>query len=203
MNLGLLLSGAKLASDVFSSGKNIKNSKKVANEQLKTSEKYYQYNKKQLQDYYEKTYSDNMTAYINDKNKTTEEYNDVNTKLNIAASIEGINLSDSSFANDVQDKLDNEFTINLQNMYTNTINRASELAINKGSMELQLSNRKQDEYNSITDVKNRVELAMTEKVFGSMLNLGVKAYDDYSSFTEKKQDNTFSKYLSSFKFGGV
>lgn len=203
MNLGLLLSGAKLASDVFSSGKNIKNSKKVANEQLKTSEKYYQYNKKQLQDYYEKTYSDNMTAYINDKNKTTEEYNDVNTKLNIAASIEGINLSDSSFANDVQNKLDNEFTINLQNMYTNTINRASELAINKGSMELQLLNRKQDEYNSITDVKNRVELAMTEKVFGSMVNLGVNAYDDYSSFTEKKQDNTFSKYLSSFKFGGV
>lgn len=186
MSVTLFLTGAKLASDVLQGTSKVRGAKQLGNLKKETSEMLYQYNKKQLEKSYISAFQNTMSSYIDNRLKIAEEYQDVNTKLNIQASQDNINLADSSFTNDAQNNLDMEFNKNLQNAYSNLMNQASSLIVNKTTQDVQLDQQRFEQFNNINNAVAQVEQESWDKIASSAMEFGTQAFDEYRANKAKK-----------------
>lgn len=213
MSVTLFLMGAQAISDVAKGVQAVKGAKGLANEKRETLELYKKYNEKQLEEAYDKAFSNSMNKYIDDRLNITNQFEEVNSQLNIQASMSGVNLADSSYTNDAQAQLDSEFNKNLQNSYQNLINQTADIVMWKTTNDMKLE---QQYYNQISDINNavtNVENAMwdkagsslakagrRDKAGSSLANFGMELGKDYSTYGSKKElkgeKGSFKDYLS-------
>lgn len=187
MNPVLALQGAQLISNIVSSFNNTKNASSASKAQKRLANKYYNYNKNLLNESYNEAYNNIILDYITNRLNITEEYSDMKTQLNIQSSQAGVNLSDSSYTNDIQSKLDNEFITNLQNNYTNLFNKGLELSGWKASSDLDLSLNYMNQVNKINQTYDSVQNSMFEKVMSNAIDFGTTYYKE-SRASDAKQE---------------
>lgn len=200
MDIALALQAAKTVSSAVGSHYKNKSAKKIADIQKGTLEKYNQYNKEQLNKAYDKAISGTMTNYILNRMNITDEYNKMQTDLNIMASQSGINLTDSSFTGDAQSQLDMEFSNNLQNNYGNLISKMADLSLNKTSTELQLGLNYNNQIKQIQDTYNAVKENNINGLVKNAMEFGEKGFEDYSAWSSKRklkeESSSVKDYLS-------
>lgn len=197
MSASLFMQSAKLIGGIAKGYTQIKGAKKIAKEQEKTATMYYEYNKKQLSEAYNKAFNNSMSNYIDTRLNIANEYQDVNTQLNIQASQSNVNLADSSFTTDAQNQLDMEFTRNMQNAYTNLVNQASDLVVNKTTQDMKLNLQYQNQMNDINNAVTQVENEVINKIGESAMSFGTQAYDEYRASQSK--NNLSNNQLTEFK----
>lgn len=179
MDLMMILQGAKVAGDIVGVfGKN-KSAKKIAKAQQETVDKYYEFNKEQLDKAYTKAIGNTMTGYVMDRLNMADEYANVKTQLNTLASQSGINLNDSSYNNDAQTQLDLEFETNLQDSYTNLIGRMTDLSMGKTIQGIQLAMNKNDQIKQINNAYDAIKSDNMNKLVKDAMDFGTTAYNNY------------------------
>lgn len=184
MNLTMVLQAGKIANALFNS--RTKKAKNVVNEQKKTQMKYYQYNKKQLEEVYNRAFTDNMTNYITEKMNITEQYKNIETQLNHIASQSGVNLGDTSYNNDAQSQLDLEFKTNLQNSMSNMMNKAVDLIMYKTGKDTQLLMEKNDNINKINNSFDKMKDNAYDKIAKEFSTFGGYVVEDYTNWKSKE-----------------
>lgn len=195
MNLMLIMQGAKAVGSAVGGIMSMGAVKDAAKAQKETANKYYEYNKGQLNKAYEKAIGNTMTNYVMDRMNMAEEYSKMKSDLNIVASQSGINLADSSFTNDAQNQLDLEFETNLQDSYTNLIGQMTDLAMDKTTQAMQLAINRNTQINQINQAYDKVKSETINKITGDLLNFGSTALDAYMSNKAKNDLSNKTKTL--------
>ena len=185
MNMMMVLQAGKLVNSVLNPRQK-KQAKLVANEQKITQEKFYNYNKKQLERAYDIAFSNTMTNYVNDRMNMTEQYKDMESKLNELASQTGINLANSSFDNDIQNQLNIEFETNLQDQYSNLMDQATQLAIGKTSQDLQLQINNMNKIKQIQETYNSTKNKFMNDIVGNAMDLFGSTVNDFQNYKSKQ-----------------
>lgn len=197
MSVTLFLQGAQLIGNIAKGYTQTKGAKSLAKEKEKTATMTYEYNKKQLSEAYNKAFNSSMSSYIDTRLDIADEYQNVNTQLNIQASQANVNLADSSYTTDTQNQLDSEFNRNLQNAYTNLVNQASQLVVNKTTQDMQLNLQYQNQINEINNAVTQVENEVINNIGKSAMNFGTQAYDEYRASQAKSElDSGENGYLT-------
>lgn len=208
MSMTLFLMATKAVGDIATGMTGKHYAKKTAKAKRKTAEAFHEFNKKQLEDSYMKSFSGAMSKYIDTRIGITEQYNNVQSNLNIQAYQSGVNLADSSYTNDSQAQLDNEFNKNLQNTYENLVNQTADIVLNKTVSDMKLEQQFNNQMYDIKNTLNQVEQAMNDKIGSSMMNFASELGKDYSTYSSKKnllgQQGSVKDYVSNdllnFKF---
>lgn len=201
MELSTILMVAQTANKVIGGLQKKKGAGKVAKYQKETADQYYKYNKGQLNNAYEKSFKSMMTGYAYERANMAEEYSNVRSKINTMASQQGVNVSDSSVKDDMNNRLDYEYEANLQNLMTSNINQISTMVSNMTAQQIQLDQSYANQINTIDKAVNAVDDKVKEDIFGSILNLGVKGFDDYTDYSSRNKDeNTLGKWFLDFSW---
>lgn len=198
MNFSTALMFGQTVSGIISAPGKIKGASKVAKTQKQTLEKYYSYNKAQIQKAYDNGFKNIMNNHISSRNNLIEQNNEVQSQINIKTSQQGMNISESSFKDDVNNQLDFEFKVGLQDMFKSQTNQIANLVAGMTTQQLQLENQYMGQLNTITDIEDSVNKKVQADMFGNILNLGVKGFEDYESFKSTNEESNFGSWLTSF-----
>lgn len=202
MELSTLLMVGQTVSNALTAPSKTKSAKKVASYQKQMADTAYKYNKKQIQDAYGKAYKNSLTSYALELAGIADERAQVQSQLNVMASQQGVNVAESSVSGDMERQLDFEFNKGLQDLETSNMNQLANLVSGMTAQQIGLDNMYSQQTYSIDKAVTTVEDKSREDLFGSILNLGVKGFEDYSSFTSRKESNTLGDWFTSFNFGG-
>jgi len=207
----MVTAAAMLAVNVIKGSFTAKYTKEMAKSQREVAEMYAEYNKKKLQENYEKAYSGAMINYVNSRVNQAEEMSEAKTKINMMTVGQGIDIEGSSYENDIKDQLDTEYTLNLQNSFDNLVSRTAQLAVDKGTAEFQLNQQRDNQISSINNSESKVIDSVNNKIFSSVIGLASSGFDAYSDANAKSaikegressvsnSDTSFSNLLKSFK----
>ncbi|MGL5714302.1 MAG: hypothetical protein ACRCX2_14875 [Paraclostridium sp.] len=206
MNLSTALMFAQAGSSIIGAPSKIRGAKKVAKAQRHTLEKYYQYNKGEIERAYDNGFKNMMNNHILNRNALTEQTKDIQSQLNIKASQDGINVSNSSYTDDIQNQLDFEFEVGMQDMITSQSNQIANLVAGMTTQQLQLEQQYSSQLNSINAVEDSVIQKAQADIFGSLMNVGIKGFDDFSNYSATNENGSFGNWLTTFnmpkKLGG-
>lgn len=200
MDVGTIMAVGKLAINTISSIAGKKSAKRVAREQLKTADIFHKYNKGQIEKAYSNAFSNAMTTYAKDRGAIAEEYSDANSKLNLEASASGINTSNSSVSNDLQNSLDLEYTTGLQTMLTGNMNKASTLVANMVGQQLEMEQAYNSQVNDIYNTVNAVKQKANADLMGNIMNVGERAYGGYSAYSAKNKGASVGSFITDLDF---
>lgn len=198
MNFSTAIMFGQTASGILSAPSKIKGAKKVAESQKKTLDKYYQYNKAEIQKAYDNGFKNIMNNHISSRNNLIDQNKDVQSQINLKTSQQGINISESSFKDDINNQLDFEFKVGLQDMVKSQTNQIANLVAGMTAQQLQLEQQYTGSLNTISDIEDNVTKKAQADIFGNILNLGVKGFEDYSGFTSTNDTGNFGSWLTSF-----
>lgn len=198
MSSTLFLMGAKAVGDVANGITEVRGAKKIAKEQKKTAQMFYEFNKKQIEENYKNAFGNAMNNYIENRLNIADQYEQAQTQLNIEASQSNVNLADSSYNEDINNTLDREFNNEMQNSFANLTNQVADMVVNKSLADLQLNQQYSNQLNAINNTLSQVKQKAMSKAGESLMNFGMQAYDEYRASDAKSdlkgKSNNYAKY---------
>lgn len=200
--MSTILYGAQVANNLLTGGSKSKSAKKIAGKQKEMAKDALLYNRGQLEKYYNDAISSTMTQYAEQRAGMADQYLEMSSQINSMISAQGINLANSSVEDDMNNRLDFEYEINLQNATTNTVNQMANIVAGVTAQEIKLQQQYENNVYSIDNAVTKAENESKDKLYQSIFNFGAKAFDDYGSFSSRKEGNDLGAWFTSFNFGG-
>lgn len=200
MELTTMLMAVKTVGSVFKSDKQIKAVKKAQDSQKKLVQATYEYNMKQVNEAYLNGYSDLMTKYALERYYLSNEAKSVASDLNLQMAQQGVNLADSSVANDMETQLETEFQTNLQNLLSSQYNDSSMLIANMVSQKLNLDQSRTQSLMQINSAGSQALAQIDGNVKGNLANFGFKLADDYTDFKSRNPESNALNFMTKFSF---
>lgn len=205
MNLSTILMAGQTIASGIQAAQGGKTAKKIGKYQKEMAKDDYLYNKGQLADYYNKSINSIFGQYAQSRAQQAGEYTKINSELNTQLSAQGVNLADSSVADDMNNQLNFEYENSMQNMLTNQINDISNLIANVGNQEYQIQKGYNDAIYGIDQAVNQVSQQAWDKFAQNASKTLISAADGFSAIKSKNPKASFGEnlgtYFSTFSWG--
>lgn len=193
----ILMAGQTIASGIQGAQAN-KSASKIADIQRGMAHDDLMYNRGQLYEYANQALSANFSQYAQARADQLGEYQKMSSDINTMASAQGVNMEDSSFADDVENRLDFEYETNLQNMLSNQIDQLSGIVAGVSNQDYQIQKQYNDSIYGINQAQLKVEQQSMDKFYQNLGNTLISVADGISATGAKNKNNTTVQNMKTY-----
>jgi len=198
----LMLAAGKMAMESISGTIQNMAASKVAEYEKDVATMYYNYNKNQIQEAYNDTYSSLMANYAEDRLELSNEYLDASSDINVFVSQQSTYLTTTSETESVQSRLDAEYIESMNNLTANNTYQISAITSNTMAQNLQLDQTYTNQINALDESVDAVKQNTNNRILSSVMELADAGLDEYRSY-KAKNDSKLDDLLSVSIKGGL